>query len=236
MLAKIIKTMDELEDESNSRFAKIDYWNKRFTTEESYDWLLEYDHVENDLSSLLKFSDRILIVGCGNSSFSRKLYDAGFKKIVNIDYSSVVIERMLNSNISSCPEMEWITMDMTDLKFPNEYFDVVIDKAAMDALVVNEGDVWDPNQDVKISVHKMCSEVRRVLKPSDSKFIQISFAQPHFRTKYLMGYRANDNDIDVSPYESHTGVSELYKWDLQFHTITKGSGCLDSFIYIMTTQ
>ncbi|KAJ1393771.1 S-adenosyl-L-methionine-dependent methyltransferase [Ochromonadaceae sp. CCMP2298] len=132
------------EDNSNSRFGKVDYWNKRFADEEVYDWLVEFEHVAKDILPLLQISDRILIVGCGNSTFSRRLYDAGYTNIVNIDYSGVVIERMRELN-KDVPGMEWQTMDMRMLDFLDKSFDVVIDKAAMDALVVDEGDVWDPN-------------------------------------------------------------------------------------------
>ena len=39
---------------------------------------------------------KTMIIGCGNSSLGFDLYkEAGFTNIDNIDYSSVVIERML---------------------------------------------------------------------------------------------------------------------------------------------
>ena len=219
------------EDTSNSRFKKKAYWDERFTEEEKYDWLLEFEHVADDLVPLISPSDRILVVGCGNSTFSRKLYDAGFTNVVNIDYSGVVIEKMAAAHGEECPSMSWVEMDMTKLTFEDQSFDVVIDKAAMDALVVDEVDVWDPAEEVVRVVHNMCSEVRRVLKKDNGKFILISFAQPHFRTKYLMGYRFSG--ADVSPYESHQGHSSVYDWDLSYRTINKGAGSLDSFMYLM---
>lgn len=44
--------------------------------------------------------------------------------------------------------MSWRVMDMTALDFPDGSFDVVIDKAAMDALLTDEGSVWEPNAEV----------------------------------------------------------------------------------------
>jgi ubiquinone/menaquinone biosynthesis C-methylase UbiE len=216
------------EDNSNARFGKVDYWNKRFENEEVYDWLVEYEHVAKDILPLLQTSDRILIVGCGNSTFSRRLYDAGYENIVNIDYSAVVIERMREANCDV--SMQWLTMDMRELDFPSQSFDVVIDKAAMDALVVEEGDVWDPHTEVIQSTHKNCLETQRVLTETGT-FLMISFAQPHFRTKYLMGYRAAG--VEVGAFQSHQGWSEVYGWTLRFKAINKGSGCLDSFLYTM---
>jgi ubiquinone/menaquinone biosynthesis C-methylase UbiE len=219
----------EVDCDSNSRFNKKAYWDERFRSEDKYDWLMEFQHVEKDLVPLLKPTDHILIVGCGNSTFSRSIYDAGFKNIVNIDYSGVVIENMRKVN-ADCDGMSWVEMDMTKLAFDEASFDVVLDKAAMDALVVEEGDVWDPEVSVIETVHQMCTSVRRVLVPG-GRHIQISFAQPHFRTKYLMGYR--HSGTQVSPYESHNGHSELYDRDLTFRTINKGAGSLDIFMYIM---
>ena len=44
--------------------------------------------------------------------------------------------------------MTWVEMDMTALAFEPGTFDVVIDKAAIDALATEEGSVWSPDQKV----------------------------------------------------------------------------------------
>lgn len=78
----------------------------------------------------------------------------------------------------------------------------------------------------------MCKEMKRVLKPNNhSMFIQISFAQPHFRTKYLMG--SHISNTIMNHYESYKGISTIYNWDLYYETINKDEGSLDSFLYIM---
>jgi hypothetical protein len=41
--------------------------------------------------------------------------------------------------------MHWEVMDMTALTFDDSSFDAVIDKAAMDALMCDEQDVWNPS-------------------------------------------------------------------------------------------
>lgn len=218
--------------ESNSVFKLQSYWEERFKKEESYEWLVSWATVSKQILPHLKPTDRILVVGCGNSAFSADLYDAGFHNVVNIDFARSVIERMSAVHGEARPSMQWQEMDMTQLTFPDESFDVVLDKAAMDALVVDEGDVWDPDQHVIDSVDAMCLCVSRVLKPQ-GKFLQISFAQPHFRTKYLLGYRAEKVD-GISPYESHRGLSSRYSWSLDFATIDSDQGCLNSFLYIMS--
>ncbi|POM77049.1 Urease accessory protein UreG, partial [Phytophthora palmivora] len=69
--------------------------------------------------------------------------------------------------------------DMTKLheRFASESFDVVIDKAAMDALMCDEGDVWSPSEVVIEQAAAMWSGITSVLVPQGT-FVQISFAQP----------------------------------------------------------
>ena len=38
--------------------------------------------------------------------------------------------------------MGWLEMDIRALQFPDERFDVVIDKGTMDAMLTTKGDVW----------------------------------------------------------------------------------------------
>jgi SAM-dependent methyltransferase len=90
----------------NTEYWKKEYWDERFVEEKNYEWLVAYGHVASQLSPFLKFSDTILVVGCGNSTFSADLYDAGFKNIINIDFSEVVIASMREEN-KDREEMEW---------------------------------------------------------------------------------------------------------------------------------
>jgi EEF1A lysine methyltransferase 4 len=222
---------------NNAVFKEQGYWEDRFTEETEYDWLLSYEQLRTHLIPLLKVSDRILIVGCGNSRLSAGLYDAGFVDIVNIDFSATVIERMKKTHIEDRPLMQWITMDMTDMRFEAGAFDVVIDKASMDALMVDEGDVWDPKQETIDITDKMCKGITEVLFPRTGKFIQLSFAQPHFRTKYLMGSHigeGSDTEAVISKYGSSTGHCKRYGWTLSYSIINTEAGCLNSFLYVMT--
>uniref|UniRef100_A0A7S3LKC0 Methyltransferase domain-containing protein n=1 Tax=Aplanochytrium stocchinoi TaxID=215587 RepID=A0A7S3LKC0_9STRA len=184
------------DSEANKVYKTVEYWDDRFKEEDSYEWLARYRDVKELLqkhapdifqpdSSLVsenaKPAPRVLIVGCGNSSFSYDLHCAGVRNSVSIDYSKVVIERMSKKH----PELEWKKMDMTKMGgFQDCVFDYIIDKAAMDALVTDEGDPWNPSESSLNSTRNMITEVVRTLKPG-GKFLQISFQQPHFRNMYL---------------------------------------------------
>lgn len=46
------------------------YWEERYKKEQGghYDWLIKYENLKEILNPLLWPSERILILGCGNSS------------------------------------------------------------------------------------------------------------------------------------------------------------------------
>lgn len=149
-------------------------------------------------------------------------------KITSIDFSSTVIERMKELNDSAGRvNMQWIEMDMLAMTFPSHTFDVVIDKAALDSLLVDEGDVWDPVDTVKAQGHTFCSEVSRVLNPNGT-FLQLSFAQPHFRTKYFM-----NSWTRISPYTALKGHCDVYSWDIDYLSIEPDEGCVSSYLYVL---
>ena len=86
------------------------YWENRYKEQigDTYDWyncnryrLEDFDSLRPLIDSLItnKLS-KVLIVGCGNSEFSEKMYDAGWKYLYNIDISETVVASMRQRNIS----------------------------------------------------------------------------------------------------------------------------------------
>ncbi|OAV89137.1 hypothetical protein, variant [Puccinia triticina 1-1 BBBD Race 1] len=124
------------------------------------------------------------MLGCGNSSLSKDMYDSGFQKIVNVDYSQILIDRMRSQHDENCPEMSWIQADVRHLPFADSSFDAAIDKGTMDALMCAKGDVWDPPEEVVENCKMEVDEVARILKPG-GVFIYVTFGQPHFRKRHL---------------------------------------------------
>ena len=60
----------------------------------------------------MKVTDKILVVGCGNSSLSADLYDVGHHVITNIDISDMVIRQMNEKHLKDRPNMKFLKMDM----------------------------------------------------------------------------------------------------------------------------
>jgi SAM-dependent methyltransferase len=256
----------------NKEYGEMSYWDDRFAIEDEYEWLVSYSDVASQLGSHIHTTDRILVVGCGNSKFSYDLYQTGFTNICNIDYSQTVIDGMKRKYQELCPTMDWMVrdwrervssstvdifislilpffvalyfqvMDMTNMSdFANQSFDVVLDKAAMDALMVQEGDVWNPRQTVIDQARSMCQHISRILKPN-GKFLQISFAQPHFRKKYLLGQHASNSNDDENDHQqanatttttTREDASDEFQWTFQVEKIAE-KGCFENFLYVMT--
>jgi len=205
---------------NNKIYSEKQYWEDRFEKEKEFEWLNTYADVRHLIRPMILeyYYDEdnkpleILIVGCGNSKFSYDLYldiPREMIKITNIDYSKNVIDNMQRKY----PELEWIEMDMTDMKktFQKKTFDIIIDKAAMDAFVTTEKDVWNPDVQVVKKCYTYLHEVSSLMKTKQtggttlgSLYLHISFAQPHFRSKYLLGLlkdTRNECDEDNDQHE-----------------------------------
>ncbi|KAG9447913.1 hypothetical protein H6P81_014041 [Aristolochia fimbriata] len=185
-------------------FTRKENWDKFFTlrgSDEPFEWYVEWSNLERPLISELSqdTSLQILIPGCGNSSISECLYDMGFKCITNIDFSKVVVSDMLRKHIRSRPEMRWRVMDMTNMQFTDGFFDVVLDKGGLDALM-------EPEHGTKLG-NQYLSEVRRILK-SGGKYVCLTLAESHVLgllfSKFRFGWKTN---IHAIPLQSTSEAS-----------------------------
>ncbi|CEP16565.1 hypothetical protein [Parasitella parasitica] len=153
--------------EDPTAYKTQEYWEERYKKEDSnttFDWFKTYADLKPLLNEAIPSKEaKILMLGCGNSTLGEDMYNDGYKNITNIDYSKTVIDNM-KERCADKPEMNWLEMDIRDLKFANESFDVVIDKGTMDALMCDRGDVWDPSEELIKDVKGEVDEVERVLK------------------------------------------------------------------------
>lgn len=166
--------------DKNTDYRDQSYWDNRYSKEEVFDWFSDYKKFKHLLQQDVKPTDKILILGCGNSLMSEQMYSDGYTYIINTDYSSVVIENMRNKCQHTCPDMEWEVMDILNMTYDPESFDVVIEKGTLDALMVHERDPWNISEETEKTIETVLHQVRSVLK-TGGKFVSITFAQPHFR-------------------------------------------------------
>lgn len=103
------------------------------------------------------------------------MYDSGYRNINNMDISSVVIDQMWDWN-SDWEEMNWEVMDVWDLKYDDNTFDIAIDKSTIDALLCGD--------DAFINVAKMTHEVSWVLRPGGIYFV-VSYGNPETRMSHF---------------------------------------------------
>lgn len=194
--------------ENNEQYASVDYWNERYTNEAEYDWLGDYNVFKELIHRHVSKSERILMVGCGNSQLSEQMFKDGYEKIVSTDISEVCIANQKKG----FPHLTWQVADLMNLKdFSDESFDVVIEKATLDALLVGEKSPWHSSDDAQKTIDSCLSEISRVIKSKNGRFLSLTFAQPHFRT----------------PFYS----KPKYSWGVEYETFGTG---FHYFCYVMT--
>jgi ubiquinone/menaquinone biosynthesis C-methylase UbiE len=204
---------DHLYPKDNSEYQHQSYWEERYTKDTgTYEWFRGWQALRHILVKYIPADSRLLNLGCGNSTITEDIYDeygAGMD-IENIDFSEICIQNMEERNREKRPSMKWLVMDILDLKYEDETFDIVLDKGTMDAIMCEKGDVWNVSEDLAAKIDAMLTGVSRILKPG-GKYIYITFGQPHFR-KPLM-------------------LKDKYGWTFQQETI---GDCFHYFIYVLT--
>eukprot|EP00359_Climacostomum_virens_P003416 CAMPEP_0204907420 /NCGR_PEP_ID=MMETSP1397-20131031/6573_1 /ASSEMBLY_ACC=CAM_ASM_000891 /TAXON_ID=49980 /ORGANISM="Climacostomum Climacostomum virens, Strain Stock W-24" /LENGTH=206 /DNA_ID=CAMNT_0052076567 /DNA_START=1 /DNA_END=621 /DNA_ORIENTATION=- len=159
-------------------YSSVAYWNSRYEAEGdvSYDWLLSYAQLRSVIVPRLPNKQaEILILGCGNSSLSEELYNEGYLCISNVDFSPVVIQRM-SDRYQHFETMEFAVMDAQNLEFPDNCFNLVVDKGTLDCILCNE------NSFAKALT--VLRNVHRVLAPGGI-YILVSYGVPDTRVGYL---------------------------------------------------
>uniref|UniRef100_A0A803KU59 Methyltransferase type 11 domain-containing protein n=1 Tax=Chenopodium quinoa TaxID=63459 RepID=A0A803KU59_CHEQI len=177
------------------KYGDPSYWDKRYKQDKTpFDWYQNYSSLVPLFHLYLSPPHRrVLVVGCGNSSFSEKMAADGYEDIVNIDISSVVIEEM-QKKYSDHPQLKYITMDVLKMDtLETGSFDAVIDKGTLDTILC--GNNSKPNS------AKMLEEVGRVLKDK-GVYILVTYGAPSYRLCYL---------------------KNSCKWKIKLHVIDKPS-------------
>ena len=155
------------------------YWVDRYESQKgkTFDWLEDYESIKPMINDIgIKKNAYVLNVGCGNSEFSEKMYNDGFKNNYNIDICPNVINYMKERNKGK-EGLIYKEMDVRNMKdFKDETFDLVIDKSTIDAILCGENSFTN--------VALMTKEISRILKTGGIYFI-ISYGRPEYRLFHL---------------------------------------------------
>ncbi|KAK9383001.1 S-adenosyl-L-methionine-dependent methyltransferase [Kockiozyma suomiensis] len=196
-----------------------EYWDTRYQKDRddtTFDWFKTFQDLEPFFRKHITWDNesgrdlRIVMLGCGNSTLSKDLYDSGLRNIANVDFSDTCISHMAEF-YKDDKEMTWHTMDVRDMhEFTDGKFDVAIDKGTLDAFLSYTGSVWTIPDHIKESASKYMDETNRILKP-DGKMLYISYRQPHFARLII-----------DRPY-----------WKMEAETISDPGGSFDYFGYVL---
>lgn len=150
---------------------------------------LDYHNKPNLYTFPDRSQARVLILGCGNSSFGADMLRDGWSgPIVNVDFSSVVIAAMEkkygnhfyqhlgSSRVTN--KMRFICADVTQpLPYDDASFDLIICKGVLDAILCSDGS--------KGNALSCIQECHRLMAPGHGILFVVTNGNPDNRLEYL---------------------------------------------------
>jgi ubiquinone/menaquinone biosynthesis C-methylase UbiE len=190
-----------------SAYRSLAFWQSRYSLNEHHEWLaLSEEQLRAHFSPLLHQGTRVLVLGCGTSSFSRSLHNMfNCDSILSVDFAPSAIEHMKRVE----PGMQWAVMDVCRLDLPDHCQNVVVDKATLDAIFSDGGSPWSPSDLVNGEVGLAVREAWRVLK-GGGWFVSVSLGQPHFRLPLFTGC-AEWANVQSHPLGTFSHIYKLQK-------------------------
>jgi len=215
------KLMSMLGDQMLHSFGKLEFWDTRYGAklEDTHEWYLEWTDIQNvifhtipilkeykeNTENTIKFLD----VGCGNSSILEELWDYGITDVAGIDFCEIVITFMEErKNIVDRESIQYHLMDIREMTFPDEHFDIILDKGCLDCLICTPKTVEN--------VEQAMTQISRVLKPN-GHFLLVSSAFSMDKTDLLY---LRKNKLKLSKWEIIEGRAGLER-NINFLIFTK---------------
>jgi 2-polyprenyl-3-methyl-5-hydroxy-6-metoxy-1,4-benzoquinol methylase len=182
-----------------------EYWNQYYQQEGSFDeFFCSYEDLKPYLEPICNENSKVLVVGCGLSSLGTNIRATSRSEVFEIDNAEFVVKYMKHIH-KDIRGLNYDLMDVRDLKFPQDTFDVIVDKVCLDTILDADGEELE-------NVTKMEESVWRVLKPGGIYFLVTAvpldgmssiFSQEWMITK--VGY------YDLNAKQVVDGVSEEEK-------------------------
>ncbi|CAF1072793.1 unnamed protein product [Rotaria sp. Silwood1] len=197
--------------------SKQTYWNKRFLTEDSFEWFGDCSRLYPVLDFYLKSSPSIILLhlGCGSSSLAEEMYNRHYcHLIINVDYSFGILDKRRSMKKTEYL-IDWLALDIRTIPLHSNYFDTIIEKGTLDVFFIgHEHRLWNPSEELKEKIDLILTQISQCLRSDSGRFISISFQQPHFRRPFL--------------------AKKKYQWSIQVHSVSDGNESMEYFVYVMT--
>lgn len=201
------------------------YWKEQYEKSARNDDFQDYKACfwsKTGFEELFRFTEKLLAnevpgtaldVGCGTGAYCTMLKEKGFI-VTGVDYSENMIKRAKKND----PDNIYYVMDASDLKFPDESFDLVLCIGILQCVRSHE---------------KVISELKRVAK----RKIIISTLRRKNPVNNLEEYKKSKLKTDNWPtFEYHP--SEITKhfegWNIELHTHWNGVPITDGFFVVAT--
>jgi SAM-dependent methyltransferase len=202
-----------------ANYSRPDFWEAQYESAPEYqefEWYVSLEQYCELLMDIIEPHARALNIGCGTSVLPAELHRQGRKHLTNIDISESCIAKM-KEKYADLRELEWAAMDATKLSFPNDSFDVVLDKATSDVfLAVRKPELEAAREKVLL----LFREAWRVLRPG-GVFVIITRFRP---TKANILFKR----LGWRPAHRRIPAPRVYSGSCHIYTITKPPAALES--------
>jgi len=180
---------------TDDAFRQRRYWDDFFAKRGSraFEWYGGWADIKAPLLAIGAGTGRILVVGCGNSSLSAEMYDAGMKDIVNVDYSEGVIEEMRSKNAAR-EGMTWVAGDARATGLDGGAMSLVVDKGTLDAMLP------EATAEAAEGAASMLAESVRVLG-AGGRYACVSLLQRQVLLCLAAAFGGGGFRVDLAPFE-----------------------------------
>ncbi|CAC44915.1 conserved hypothetical protein [Leishmania major strain Friedlin] len=209
-----------MEPTRNAEYSKQEYWDRRYTEEEHYDWFpsvypmcvaAAFETVEavyrvQRSTGAFNGTLKVLHLGTGNSTLCadiRATYEAKYPtedsrpyRLVQAatDYSAVVIDRMQAKYGLAHPleDVHWVVADIRDLSRVREQFGPFFD-VVLDKGTMDALQADKANQNMEDDIERMLCEVSRCVEGGAGTRVYRVFVQITWEIPYLRLYYTTRN-------------------------------------------
>merc|ERR1712216_254120 len=173
------------------------YWDAQYKADSSdFDWYQQYGHLEVLLAGFDN-NATVLITGSGTSKIGVELANRGVATVNHIEQSPHAVNAMKSRYGNT--GVTFTEGDVTSMPFNNESYDIVIDKACLDAILCEEGGTR------KSQLY--LNQVARVLKES-GKFVCVSTGKKELRGSYFEQH-FGDMQVDAISKPSSQPIEDV---------------------------